>query len=162
YLEGDPVIELGDAPALGGKPATVAHVGFKQRHQSTAGDKGAMIVVFRVHTKGAPWRYLDEAGSHKSHAEQDEDELGDLASSGAVMARMRRICIAQVLAAVGVAALVRDGRRNALRLAGVLAAVCLVPQVAMGLFSMVHLIAALIAFPALLIWLAAIVRPTVL
>ena len=65
YLEGDPVIELADAPPIIGRPGTVGHVGFKQRHQATAGDKGAKIIVFRVHTKGAPWRYLDEAEDHK-------------------------------------------------------------------------------------------------
>ncbi len=59
YLEGDPVIELADAPPIIGKPGTGGHVAFKQRHQATAGDKGAKIIVFRVHTKGSPWRYLD-------------------------------------------------------------------------------------------------------
>lgn len=59
YLEGDPVIQLADAPSIIGKAGTVGHVAFKQRHQATAGAKGAKIVVFRVHTKGAPWRYLD-------------------------------------------------------------------------------------------------------
>jgi quercetin dioxygenase-like cupin family protein len=61
YLEGDPVIELADAPPIVGKPGTVGHVAFKQRHQATAGEKGAKIIVFRIHTKGAPWRYVDEA-----------------------------------------------------------------------------------------------------
>jgi quercetin dioxygenase-like cupin family protein len=65
YLEGDPVIELADAPPIVGKPGTVGHVAFKQRHQATAGRKGAKIVVFRVHTKGAPWRYLIETKNDK-------------------------------------------------------------------------------------------------
>lgn len=69
YLEGDPVIELGDAPPIIGKPGTVGHVGFKQRHQATAGDGGAKIIVFRVHTKGAPWRYLDETEDRKGTGE---------------------------------------------------------------------------------------------
>jgi len=60
YLEGDPVIELGDAPPIIGKPGAVGHVAFRQRHQATAGEKGAKIIVFRVHTTGEPWRYLDE------------------------------------------------------------------------------------------------------
>lgn len=60
YLEGNPVIERKDAPPIVGKPGTVGHVAFQQRHQATAGDKGAKILVFRVHTKGEPWRYLDE------------------------------------------------------------------------------------------------------
>ena len=61
YLEGDPVIERRDAPPIIGKPGTIGHVEFRQRHQATAGPKGAKIIVFRVHTKGEPWRYLDEA-----------------------------------------------------------------------------------------------------
>lgn len=56
YLEGNPVIERADGPPIIGKPGTVGHVGFQQRHQATAGDKGAKILVFRVHTTGAPWR----------------------------------------------------------------------------------------------------------
>jgi quercetin dioxygenase-like cupin family protein len=60
YLEGNPVIELQDAPPIVGRPGTVGHVAFQQRHQASAGDQGAKIIVFRVHTKGEPWRYLDE------------------------------------------------------------------------------------------------------
>jgi quercetin dioxygenase-like cupin family protein len=61
YLAGNPVIELVDAPPIIGKPGTVGHVGFKQRHQASAGDRGATIIVFRVHTRGEPWRYLDDS-----------------------------------------------------------------------------------------------------
>jgi quercetin dioxygenase-like cupin family protein len=64
YLEGDPVIERRDAAPIVGKPGTVGHIAFKQRHQATAGERGAKILVFRVHTKGAPWRYLDETRAH--------------------------------------------------------------------------------------------------
>jgi len=69
YLEGNPVIERVDAPPIIGKPGTVGHVEFKQRHQVTAGDEGAKILVFRVHTKGEPWRYLDEKQDHKGESE---------------------------------------------------------------------------------------------
>ena len=65
YLEGNPVIERADAPPIIGRPGTVGHVAFKQRHQATAGDQGAKIIVFRVHTTGAPWRYLDETQGSK-------------------------------------------------------------------------------------------------
>ncbi|MEZ5501053.1 MAG: cupin domain-containing protein [Steroidobacteraceae bacterium] len=60
YLEGNPVINRVDAPPIIGAPGTVGHVAFKQRHQATAGDQGAKILVFRVHTNGEPWRYLDK------------------------------------------------------------------------------------------------------
>jgi quercetin dioxygenase-like cupin family protein len=69
YLAGNPVIELANAPPIIGKPGTVGHVGFKQLHQATAGDKGAKIIVFRVHTKGEPWRYLDDSQHHKGKGE---------------------------------------------------------------------------------------------
>ena len=69
YLEGDPVIELADAPPIVGKSGTVGHVAFKQRHQATAGEEGARIVVFRIHTKGAPWRYLDDAQGREGKSE---------------------------------------------------------------------------------------------
>jgi len=59
YLEGNPVIERGDAPPILGTPGTVGHVGFEQRHRASAGDEGAKVLVFRVHTQGEPWRYLD-------------------------------------------------------------------------------------------------------
>src|SRR5262245_56530077 len=34
-VRSDPVIELADAPRIVGKPGTVGHVAFKQRHQAT-------------------------------------------------------------------------------------------------------------------------------
>lgn len=73
YLEGDPVILRGDAPPIVGKPGTVGHIEFKERHQATAGDKGAKILVFRVHTKGEPWRYLEEPHDHSGEHEHDHD-----------------------------------------------------------------------------------------
>jgi hypothetical protein len=54
------VIERIGAPPIIGKPGTVGHVDLRQLHQATAGDQGAKILVFRIHTKGEPWRYLDE------------------------------------------------------------------------------------------------------
>ena len=69
YLEGNAVIERVNAPPIIGKPGTVGHVAFKQRHQATAGDQGAKIIVFRVHTTGAPWRYLDETRDSKGKRE---------------------------------------------------------------------------------------------
>ena len=65
YLAGDPVIQLEGAPPIVGKPGTVGHVAFKQRHQAMAGQSGAKVLVFRVHTKGQPWRYLDDAQAEK-------------------------------------------------------------------------------------------------
>ena len=59
YLEGDPEIAVDGIgltrPALG----TVGHVPFETLHRAGAGNAGAKILVFRVHTKGKPWRYLE-------------------------------------------------------------------------------------------------------
>jgi quercetin dioxygenase-like cupin family protein len=59
YLEGDPEISIEGQgltrPALG----TVGHISFETRHSAAAGPNGAKILVFRVHTTGKPWRYLD-------------------------------------------------------------------------------------------------------
>jgi len=63
YLEGDPEITVQGKgvirPALG----TVGHVPFEALHRAGAGKAGAKILVFRVHTKGKPWRYLENEPS---------------------------------------------------------------------------------------------------
>ena len=67
YLEGDPEITIegkGIArPALG----SVGHVPFETLHRAGAGQAGAKILVFRVHTTGKPWRYLE----NEQHEAQD-------------------------------------------------------------------------------------------
>ena len=68
YLEGNPVIERRGAPPILGRVGTVGHVEFNQRHQATAGSEGAKILVFRVHTAGQPWRYLEESQDDKAGA----------------------------------------------------------------------------------------------
>ena len=67
YLEGDVEIRIEGEPTIVGTPGTVGHVPFKKRHMAVAGPKGAKILVFRVHTKGEPWRYLDGEASPKAH-----------------------------------------------------------------------------------------------
>lgn len=66
YLEGEPEITIEGKgltrPALG----TVGHVPFEILHRAGAGKAGAKILVFRVHTKGKPWRYL-ETEQHEGH-----------------------------------------------------------------------------------------------
>lgn len=66
YLEGDAVIERRGAESIMGKPGTVGHIEYKQVHQASAGKQGAKLVVFRVHTKGAPVRYLEGAEEQKA------------------------------------------------------------------------------------------------
>ena len=67
YLAGNPVVELDGAPPIVGTPGTVGHIAFRQRHRATAGELGATILVFRVHTKGEPWRHLDESHDEAAH-----------------------------------------------------------------------------------------------
>ena len=65
YLDGDAVIEREGLAPIVGTPGTTGHVAFKQHHQARAGARGAKILVFRVHAKGEPWRYLDDTHPHE-------------------------------------------------------------------------------------------------
>ena len=66
YLEGDPEITIQGKgltrPALG----SVGHVPFETLHRAGAGKAGAKILVFRVHTTGKLWRYLENE-DHEGH-----------------------------------------------------------------------------------------------
>ena len=68
YLDGDPEITIDGKgltrPALG----TVGHVPYETLHRAGAGKAGAKILVFRVHTKGKPWRYLESERDEGSDA----------------------------------------------------------------------------------------------
>ena len=64
YLEGEVEIQIEGQPSIIGKPGTVGHVPFKARHQAVTHNKGAKVLVFRVHTKGEPWK-LDDEDHHK-------------------------------------------------------------------------------------------------
>lgn len=63
YLEGEVEIVIDGQPSIIGTPGTVGHVPFEKMHTAITGDRGAKIVVFRVHTAGKPVRYLEEGGS---------------------------------------------------------------------------------------------------
>ena len=59
YLEGDPEITIEGKGVLHPALGTVGHVPFETVHRAAAGKAGAKILVFRVHTTGKPWRYLE-------------------------------------------------------------------------------------------------------
>ena len=59
YLEGEVTIVIDGERSITGTPGTVGHVPFKKMHTAITGDKGARILVFRVHTVGKPVRYLE-------------------------------------------------------------------------------------------------------
>jgi len=58
--EDDVEIRIDGEPSILGAPGGVGHIPFKKRHTAIAGKDGAKVLVFRVHTKGQPWRYIDE------------------------------------------------------------------------------------------------------
>ncbi len=60
YMEGSVEIQLDGEPSIQGRPGGVGHVPFKHWHRAVAGKHGAKILVFRVHTKGEPWRYTEK------------------------------------------------------------------------------------------------------
>jgi quercetin dioxygenase-like cupin family protein len=60
YLEGEIEIRFDGEPPLIGRPGTIGHIPFRKWHQAVAGADGARALVFRVHTEGEPWRYLEE------------------------------------------------------------------------------------------------------
>jgi quercetin dioxygenase-like cupin family protein len=65
YLEGEVEIQIGGQPSIIGKPGMVGHIPFKTRHRAVTHDKGAKVLVFRVHTKGEPWKHDDEEHDNK-------------------------------------------------------------------------------------------------
>ena len=65
YLEGRVEIAIDGEPSIFGTPGAVGHVPYKKMHTAITGKEGARIVVFRVHTKGEPVRYLEEEGTQE-------------------------------------------------------------------------------------------------
>jgi len=63
YLEGEVEIAIDGETSIIGTPGTVGYVPFKKMHTAITGEKGARILVFRVHTKGKPVRYLEKGGT---------------------------------------------------------------------------------------------------
>ena len=63
YLEGEVEIAIDGRPSIIGTPGTVGHVPFRAMHTAIAGEEGARILVFRVHTEGEPVRILEEGGA---------------------------------------------------------------------------------------------------
>lgn len=63
YMEGEVEIAIDGEPSVIGTPGKTGHVPFKKMHTAITKDKGARIVVFRVHTEGEPVRYLEKGGT---------------------------------------------------------------------------------------------------
>ena len=58
YLEGEPFVSIGGKPAVMAEQGTVGHIPFRAEHVLSTREKGAKVVVFRVHTAGQPMRHL--------------------------------------------------------------------------------------------------------
>lgn len=59
YLDGEVTIEIDGQEPINGSPGKVGHVPFERMHTAIAGPRGARALVFRVHTKDKPVRYLE-------------------------------------------------------------------------------------------------------
>jgi quercetin dioxygenase-like cupin family protein len=65
YLGGEVEIQIEGQPSIIGKAGGVGHIPFKTRHQAVTHEKGAKVLVFRVHSKGEPWKYDDTDHNNK-------------------------------------------------------------------------------------------------
>ncbi|MGH9456698.1 MAG: cupin domain-containing protein [Thermoanaerobaculia bacterium] len=64
YLrDGEVEITIDGQSAMLDTPGEVAHVPFRKLHTAITHDRGARVVVFRVHTTGEPVRYFEKGGS---------------------------------------------------------------------------------------------------
>jgi quercetin dioxygenase-like cupin family protein len=63
YIEGKAELLVDGQPPFSASPGKVGHVPFKKMHTVVTKDQGLKVVVFRVHTKGQPIRYLEKGGS---------------------------------------------------------------------------------------------------
>lgn len=62
-LEGEVQLLVEGAEPVLETPGKASHVPFKALHTASTGEKGARVVVFRVHKKGEPMRYLESGGA---------------------------------------------------------------------------------------------------
>lgn len=58
YLEGEPEVVIQGRPTIHAKEGTVGYIPYKAEHVLSTKEKGAKIIVFRVHTAGEPVRHL--------------------------------------------------------------------------------------------------------
>jgi quercetin dioxygenase-like cupin family protein len=62
-LEGEVELLIDGQPTVLETPGKVAHVPYKKMHTVITKEKGVKLLVFRVHTKGEPVRYLEKGGT---------------------------------------------------------------------------------------------------
>ena len=62
-LEGETELVIDGQPTILETPGKVAQVPYKKMHTVVTKRKGVKLLVFRVHTKGEPVRYLEKGGT---------------------------------------------------------------------------------------------------
>jgi quercetin dioxygenase-like cupin family protein len=62
-LEGEAELVIDGQPTVLETSGKVAHVPYKKMHTLITKKKGVKLLVFRVHTKGEPVRYLEKGGT---------------------------------------------------------------------------------------------------
>jgi quercetin dioxygenase-like cupin family protein len=63
YIEGKVAIDFGDGRTIDGTPGKVGYVPFKELHTAITGGEAARFIVFRIHEKGLPVRYLEDGSA---------------------------------------------------------------------------------------------------
>jgi quercetin dioxygenase-like cupin family protein len=64
-LEGETELVIDGQPTILETPGKVSHVPYKKMHTVVTKNKGVKVLVFRVHTKGEPVRYLEQGGTEE-------------------------------------------------------------------------------------------------
>jgi quercetin dioxygenase-like cupin family protein len=59
YMAGEVTIEREGMESIVGTPGNVGHVPYRKLHRAVAGEKGAKVLIFRVHVEGEPESYKD-------------------------------------------------------------------------------------------------------
>ena len=59
YLDGEVTIEIEEMEPIVGLPGNVGHVPYRKLHRAVAGEKGAKVLIFRVHVEDEPESYTD-------------------------------------------------------------------------------------------------------
>jgi quercetin dioxygenase-like cupin family protein len=62
-LEGETELVIDGQPTILETPGKVSHVPYKKMHTVVTKKEGVKLLVFRVHTKGEPVRYLEKGGT---------------------------------------------------------------------------------------------------
>jgi quercetin dioxygenase-like cupin family protein len=63
YLDGEVTIEIEGIEPIVGTPGNVGHVPYRKLHRAVAGEKGAKVLIFRVHVEGERESYSDSVGT---------------------------------------------------------------------------------------------------